>query len=578
LLDPRRPAAALGNTLRSYIRNATGAWLYQAYANLEEAGTAARALGVSEEGLGVASGGLPVEGFLYGVNLGNLHEALLGLHTAGYHDEALSGPQISLLDSGYWDGFTDGFLHSIAPAPVVYPSLAYMGPVYEAANYGDTQRLWVESRFGEAFASIGVYDYLTGNVERLQKARWIVANALEGGASQLYYRISRIWGSPAPSRGILSFMLFEPGQPLPADPRPALPTEFISEAEGRGRVLARTDWTPDATWFNFGCGFLSIDHQLGDCNRFELYRKGEWLTKEHSSYSGNLIGITTDYHNTLSIKNDVPSGLSWFEVEISARGSQWMQGGSAGDPTVHISHGPGYVFGEGISTPLYNTRLNPWVPADNAQDIAHASRSIVWLKPDHVVVYDRATSFTADRSKRFNLTLVGAPRLSGRRALATTPRGQQLSIQVLLPENASLSVLPVEDVARKATLEPTTHRFVVEDPTRPADVRFLHVLQGADAGGALDAASRIESDGADFEGAVVGSWAVLFRSDLDGSAPEGLSYTAPLGALTHVVTGLVPGASYDAALSTQDAAVRVSLGPGTALAADDAGVLVLDLE
>ncbi|HTN89118.1 MAG TPA: hypothetical protein VL242_35815 [Sorangium sp.] len=578
-VDPNTPPEALGNTLRSYRADATGAWLYQAFAIFESPEIAAKQLGVPPDGLGVASGGLPVEGFLYGGGLASLHQALLGLHTAGYGTRALSGPQIGLLSSAYWDRFTDGFLHSIAPGPVTYPSLRDLGPVYEAANYGDTLRLWVEPRFTEVFGSLGAYDLLTGNTARLQRSRWIVANAFEGGAPGLYARTSKVWGSPTPSRAILSFMLFDPAAPLPADPRPAMPTVFFERAPGRGGVLARTDWTKNATWFTWRCGWVTINHQIGDCNQFELYRKGEWLTKEHTSYSNNLIGATVDYHNTLSLQNDKPSQVRWFEKELSARGGQWREGRAAGDPTARMSRGAGYVFAEGIATDLYNTRPNAWVPSDVAQDIVHASRSIVWLEPDHVVVYDRAASRTAGRFKRFNLMTTSAPQLSGRTASAVTPRGQRLFVQSLLPRNAILRAMPVEDVDDPAQMEPTTHRLVVEDPAGPADVRFLHVLQGADAGATMDAAVPIESaPGADFQGALVAGRVVLFRSAPPaGPAPQGspvsLSYQVPATTRRHLITGLPPKAGYDVAIVTRGAQLEIRVTPGRAHTTDDAGVL-----
>ena len=52
---------------------------------------------------------------------------------------------------------------------------------------------------------------------------------------------------------------------------------------------------------------------------------------------------------------------------------------------------------------LYNSSFN------KATDVQHASRSIVWLKPDYVIIYDRATTATAGRFKHFYLQLPSAP-------------------------------------------------------------------------------------------------------------------------------------------------------------------------
>ena len=45
-------------------------------------------------------------------------------------------------------------------SPTRYPSRSDLGPVYEAANYGDSLHIWVEPRFTELFGSLGVYDHL----------------------------------------------------------------------------------------------------------------------------------------------------------------------------------------------------------------------------------------------------------------------------------------------------------------------------------------------------------------------------------------------------------------------------------
>lgn len=66
----RRPSwqAFIGNTLRSFIYNVAGAWLYSKYAIMEQPATVAAAYGIpaSTPNLGSMSGGLSPEGFLYG--------------------------------------------------------------------------------------------------------------------------------------------------------------------------------------------------------------------------------------------------------------------------------------------------------------------------------------------------------------------------------------------------------------------------------------------------------------------------------------------------------------------------------
>jgi hypothetical protein len=573
-VDPAAPRGKLGNSLRSYLDDVVGAWLYQQYALYEEPAVAAAALGVPATGLGAASGGLCPEGFLYGVSTGWVHQALLALYTAGYRDPARLGPQIGLIESAYWDRFTDAFLHALTPTPVRHP---HNGMVYPMANFGETIRLWMTPDHGVGFASIAVHAAQSGRAERLGKARWILREALEGGPEAAEKRVSAIWGNSRASQAILNFLAFDPDAAPPADPRPALPREFFDKA--LGRLVARTDWTPGATMFDYKCSWSAISHQYSDCNELELYRKGEWLTRERSGYTGDLIGPLPDYHNTLSIQNTASSGaprlggLQWFEETLWARGGQWALGSSAGDPAVRAAFAPGWVFAEGDATNLYN-RTNGG-RGDQAVDVVHASRAVAWLKPDRVVVYDRATTRTDGRFKRFNLTFVTEPAIDGKRATVTTPRGQKLFLETLLPDAATLTTSRAEEFNAVAEGETARFRLVVEDPRSPREVRFLHVLEGADAGATPTAARLVRSSaGTPFTGAAVGALAVLFP--VDPAAPFApVTYAVPAAVEGQLVTGLTPGAGYEVTLRARGAVLEVTIAPGAAQRADQAGVLAL---
>ncbi|APR87240.1 Serine/threonine kinase associate protein KapC [Minicystis rosea] len=570
LVDTSAPVNKLGNSLRSYLADVTGAWLYQQYALFEDPAVSSAALGVPASGLGAASGGIPVEGSLYGESIGYFHEALLALYTAGYADPSLSGPQAGMITSGYWDRWTNAFLHTLAPAAKTStdPNYAYMGPLYDVAAYGDMIRFWMTPEFIMPVGSLGVLDGMAGNTKRVQTMRWLAENALQGGSGKLYERAGNIWGNSYATGAILYFMLFDPAAASAADPRPSLPTTFVDK--NFGRVLSRTDWSANASWFTYLCGWETINHQNGTCNQFELYRKGEWLTKELSGYSDDLVLMATDYNNTLSIQNDVPTNLSWWETEISKRGGQWINGMNAGDPTMVTSQGSGWLYVAADGTNLYNR------PGQSpAVDVTDASRSTVWLSPDYVVVYDRATTNKSNRFKRFNLTLTGATTVNGKKADSVTPGGQHLFIQNLLPQNAALTVSAVEDIHRIAEKEPGRYRLVAQDPSNPADVRFLHVLQGADANGAQSPATLVQStSGTAFQGAVVKNMAVMFPVS-KSAAFSGTTYTIPSGVTTHLVTGLTPGAAYTATTQSTSSGVQVSISAGGSTKADSAGVLVV---
>ncbi len=568
-LNPSLHYTALDNSLRSYLYNATGAWLYQQYAQYETPAVVAADYGVPTAGLGMASGGFSAESSLYGQSIGWVAQQMLALKTAGWADETIIGKQAKLLTSPYWTKMMDSFLYSMAPTAKVIPPMAYLGPIYQTATYGDELRTWITPYLLDIAAPIGLIDMtLNNNQSRLDKTRWFARNAIEGGSANLAKRVTGNWGNfnNYATASLYYFLLLDPAGSTPADPRPALPTSFFDPS--LTKLRARTDWSATATLFNWQCGWTAISHQAGDGNEFELFRKGEWLTKERTGYSNDGTGGTSEFHNTLGLQNTTPNNINWFEPPIVQRGGQWTNGQNAGDPTAITSQGNTYVYATGDATTLYNR-------PPQVVDIAHASRSIVWLKPDHVVVYDRATSLTPNRFKRFFLQFTAPPVIVGKNMVVNTPGGQNVFLSNLLPATAVLTASVSETFNSVAQLDPTTNQLKIEDPANPTNIRFLNVLQGADGNTSADATVLVQSSaGNAFEGAVVRNTAVLFPNVWKMLFAM-TTYTIPSSVTTQLVTGLVPSAGYDVATVISGATATVTITPGSQLVADAGGVLLI---
>jgi hypothetical protein len=571
-LDAAAPSGRIGNTLHSYLEDAVGAWLYQQYAVYEDPAISAPVLGVPAEGLGVASGGLSPEGFLYGTSLGMLHQALLALYTTGYR-----GRRLGFIDSGYWDRFLDGILHSLVAEPQAVPGAAYLGPVYSMHAYGDVQKYWMIPEYATPFLSLAIHAAATGNTARLDKSRWLAVNAIQGTAPALTQRVAGIWGNSYATLAIMYFLALDPTRQPAPDPRPALPTKFYDRAIGR--IIARTAWGPNATAFDYKCTWETIGHQFGDCNEFELWRKGEWLVRERTGYANDPWVITSEYHNTLAIQNKVPSGadkpnsLQWFEGGTWERGGQFTVGSNAGDPKVIASIGGSWVYAQGDATTLYNRPAA--IASDAAMDVLHASRSIAWLEPDVVVVYDRATTRSDNLFKRFHLVSGGDAEVAGKLATFTTPKGQKLYLHSLLPAGAVLTAAKTVPFNMVAEGEPSRSALKVEDPARPRDVRFLHVLEATDAGATPSPVSAVRStSGTPFEGAVAGTVAAVFPVDL-ATAFTAVTYSVPSRVTGQIIGGLRPGTAYDVTLTPSDGAIEVVIAPGKTYVADEGGVIAL---
>jgi hypothetical protein len=295
-----------------------------------------------------------------------------------------------------------------------------------------------------------------------------------------------------------------------------------------------------------------------------------------SNYDNNWLGQTTKYHNALGIKNWCSAGtpdLNWFETGEWANGSQWNLGLSAGDPSTVMSSGTGYVYAASDLTQLYN-RPDYWIPSSNATDVTQANRSILWLNKDTIVIYDRATTIHPNLFKTFNLNTQTAPVISAHGFTETMPDGQSLFVQTLLPKSPSITTMNGAATLYSASdLEPMVYVTTVQDPTLPIDARFLHVLEGANKGVKMVAATYVQSStGTPFDGAVFGKNAVFFPVKL--GAVSTTAFPVPFSSGTVMIAGLAPGTKYGVSKSSTAGAVVVTLTPGgTGSVADSAGLL-----
>jgi len=591
VVDPHKSYGTVGNSLGSFVNDGMGWWMYQIYAIFEPPAAARTNLHLKQTtlSLGLAAGGLPVEGSLYGESQGFLMQLLLAMHTAGYDDTATWGAQAGFLQDPYWDQAVDGFLHLLAPAPYTPPASTgynFQGQTWSMATYGDVLRTFVEPAELNVVGPLGVYDRSTGNRARLNADRWIARNALTGGPAKLYDNASnQIWGNSYASQAILYFMLFDPAAAIPTDPRTQVARQFV--APEIGSILSRTNWSTTPRWFTYRCGWETINHESGDCGQFTFSRKGQWLVKEWSNYANDWMGYMPLYHNTLALENALspdPANPSIFDTAMLF-GGQWNNGGNDGDPSTTISANDNWSYAQSNMVNLYN-HPDWWTASRNAMAVTAASRSIVWLAPDTIVIYDRANSSLANKFKQQHFVVMNAPVVSGHTATVTgagygyADKGQMLTIQSLLPATAVLAeqkfwtTSTPQEVNATAALDTSWDRLVIEDPANPRSERFLTVLTGTDAPTKAPKATAITSTGTAFQGAWVHTTAVMFPQNIN-PVFSGMSYQVPSTVTRHMICGLKPGTAYDIQTSTVGTTTTVTVSLGGSFVADVGGVISL---
>ena len=567
--------SALGNSLRSYLDDAVGAWLYQEYAMFGDAPSVITNYGLAPHAnVGLASGGMPPEGMLYGESIGSILMGLLSLQTAGYNNPDLLGPQAALITSPVWGRYSAALLSSLVPAGEVPADAPYLGPIFLTHNYGDMLRSWVTPEGMIPYALQSLLEQYNGATNHYDAARWFVTYATEGGSASLS---QRVWDwNYGVDEGILYFMLLDPSLPPAPDPRPELPLAF--QDVPFGHIVDRTDWTPNAAQFDFLANWISINHQQGAAGQFEFYRQGEWLTKQLDNYDDNLNGQSSMWHNMLSLQNWCSAGDPelGFDEPFFLNGSEYMLGESAGDPVTLTSRSPSYTYASAALTPLFNYPDN-WEPQIATMDIQQATRNIIWLKPDHIVVYDRAASVHSGLFKQFNLNLVAIPSISGHTVTELTPGGQQFFVQTILPTNATITYVPVNSITTISQEEPSVGRVIIQDTNDPVSIRFLHVLQGTDSKATQDVVAHLASTGGNaFEGTTVRGVAVMFPVNVLSNNFASVTYLVPVGITNHYIAGLSPAASYAVRQTIGGGLQQVTVTPGAGLVADSAGLLAFN--
>jgi hypothetical protein len=540
------PADDPDDQLRNYLRNATGQWLYMSDHAMRT----------------VSAGGLSPEGTEYSLTALAFHaQFLVAMHTAGLDDAAKYGPQVVMSDNPFWAQSMTANFHTLPPKPVPgLPDANEPGDIYQVAAYGDLQ-FYEAGDLTNTLAPMAIYARSRDDQATVDAVRWHMINVPLGGAGEL---LDRVGSTDQLNTAILYFVTLDPKAPEPKDPRSSLPLEH--SASGLNRFYSRTSWNDDARIFTYALTWKTIDHQGGDGNEFELFRNGEWLTKQRTGYDTCWY---SDYHNTVTIENaPLPADSEERYLDLARRGSQ-IPNEAGGDPTlIAQSSSDAYFYASGDATNLYNS------PSDERTEVSHASRSVLWLKPDHVVVYDRAATSTDGRFKRFWLQSAAPFEVTGTRAVAHTPGGQQLISSTLLPDGATIVASDDEpDAGDPAKGEPMKYRVMVEAAGAPKSARFLHVVQGADGGSTPDAVTLVRSTaGTGYEGAALAGTAVVFPVDL-GKEVSNVTLSVPQGVSRVIVTGLAKDSGYS--VDKKGDAVTVSSGGDDK--SDGGGVLSVDL-
>jgi hypothetical protein len=554
-------------SLRAYWDYLTGAMLYKEWGHLEDPVVTWKAydskwgnvptppMCASQDTplhpcLGDGRGGESVEGSWYRSTLFRFRYALNAIQSAGYNDPVLYGPQLSLVTSSWWD------LNHVAETEF----LTGRSGKNAAFNYwmtGDSNSYY---RFPSDYAELSsmlVSDSYTGRSDRASGLLWTILNSAYGGPVENEVACSGYCGFLSELNNDIAsmvamdlFIALPAGDPtatdsLPPDPRPSMPLDFYDA--GNQHILARSGWTGDDVAFSYYCPNTLIDHEHSFCGRFDIFRKGEYITKGRSAFNDYNQNMTVaSQNNTVSIQNPrgkLPASDEWGYPALYYGGQLWHAEQDSMSPLLHAEL-PSYVAALVDMTGFYNGAPQGSFSSFNA--VSHVSRSLLYLRaPNQVVFYDRAETDGAG-FKEVHVVTTGKIDFPSATIAhwKTQSGGQDVYLTSLLPTDAAISDAPL--IASTATVQADDWEVVstvkVSAATSPS-ARFLTVLEFGDVGLSRSATASVASTaGTAFEGAKVGNSLAMFKRDWNATF---ISVTySPAGATNHYVADLKPSHGY----------------------------------
>jgi hypothetical protein len=299
-------------------------------------------------------------------------------------------------------------------------------------------------------------------------------------------------------------LLQDMGQTVPPGPVTDYKTLFPPAyfAKVSGPIYARSDWGTGAVWVSLSAEEVFMDHQGLDQGNFTLQRGADYLLCDGGGYGD----FQTTFHNTLLFDDRGAGDISTYPPGQGYWGFDRV-GIRAFEQT------PSYVFGLADFTQAYAKA------SDGIQNsVKMAVRSMIFIRPDIIILHDRAQTFRADVKKIFNCNFPATPMDAGNLTTATLG-SSKLFMKTLVPA----SVTPVITSITGQTIAKSNYQEMVTGQQNSA---FLHVFEAtANTQSAMLSATLVNTTNA--EGAEISksdtAWIALFAKT-DSVLPDPLSY------------------------------------------------------
>ena len=295
------------------------------------------------------------------------------------------------------------------------------------------------------------------------------------------------------------------------------PAAFVPESlpharhfETMGQIIMRSGTGPDDTYCLFSCGGTLSQHRHYDALNFVIYHKGflaldsgtRYMEFDNGEHLANYYAQTVA-HNCVVIHQDgEPPAPYWGGTVVGNHGGQHRQLGSQ---VKAFETNDDYVYVAGDATACYRHGA---AIGEKAESV---TRQIVFLMPNHFVVFDRVATTRPEYRKQWLIHTANEPVMDGK-VMRADHLGGRMFCRTVLPDDAKLTAVGgpgkefwaagknweiVADGLWERDLAVMGRWRMEIEPAAPRtqDV-FLHVIQVGDRNlGKMDEVDPIEGQG-----------------------------------------------------------------------------------
>jgi heparin/heparan-sulfate lyase len=214
--------------------------------------------------------------------------------------------------------------------------------------------------------------------------------------------------------------------------------------ENMGQVFMRSGTGSDDTYCLFTCGGVLSQHRHFDALNFVIYHRGflaldsgtRYLEFDNGQHLANYYAQTVAHNCIVIHQPDEPPARYWGGTVEGNHGGQHRQLGSV---LKAFEENDDYVYVAGDATACYHHGVihrNGQTPL--GEKCSLVTRQLVFLIPNHLVVFDRVTTTDPSYRKEWLVHTAHEPVIEGKTIRAGHRDGRMLC-RTLLPANATLT-------------------------------------------------------------------------------------------------------------------------------------------